>query len=259
MTLTAISPEQFTNKAFQRSTGYSFAIQTHILPVVVAELTHLVTAAMPLGFVQTGDTFQLVMITSLQPNTNLYVFSDGRWLGSYIPAILRGYPFRLAKLQDREDSVLCIEDDCGLVVQPGKGEPFFDDTGAPSQAVKEILDFWDHVERSRQVTQAAVEALQSARLIQPWPINLQKAGKAAVSVEGLFRIDEAALNELPDEDFLKLRQTSALPVAYAQLFSMNLDVLEKLKQIHLQLNAQAESQVVAPTELERASRWNYRL
>ena|GEM_PF-6732518 len=35
-------------------------------------------------------------------------------------------------------------------------------------------------------------------------------------MEGLYRVDEAALNALPDETLLTLRKTGALPLAYAQ-------------------------------------------
>ena len=43
-------------------------------------------------------------------------------------------------------------------------------------------------------------------------------GKAA-PVNGLFRIDEAALNALSDEAFLKLRHCGALTLAFAQMLS----------------------------------------
>lgn len=248
--LTAVSPGQFANKAWKRSTSLAFAAEFNMQPVVAAELVHLV-ATMPLGFAQTGKSFQLVAITSLQPNTNLYVASDdGRWLGSYVPALLRGYPFSLIKLQDREESILCIDEDSGLVVEAGQGEPFFDESGASSQPVKNVLEFLAQVERSRVVTQVAVDALQTAGLIQPWRINIQN-GEQAVAVEGVFCIDEAALNGLPDGDYIALRKTGALPVAYAQLLSMNqLSLLEYFDKLQAQLKAQAAAQIVSLTGLD---------
>jgi len=247
--LTAISPEQFADKAWKHSAGYSFAIRTNILPVVAAELTHLVPA-MPLGFVQNGDTFQMVAITSLQPNTNVYVPPDGRWLGSYIPSTLRSYPFCLVKLQDSEKSVLCIDEGSGLLVNAGQGAAFFDDFGAPTQAVRDVVEFLTHIERSRLLTQAAVDALHSAGLIQPWPINVQNGDQTVIG-EGLFHINEATLNALPVEGFLKLRHTGALSVAYAQLLSMNqLSILENLSRIQAQIKAQAVPQIKALTGLK---------
>ena len=170
MALTAVTREQFANKAWKRPAGYTSAAKSNILPVVVSELAKLVPT-IPLGFVKTEAVFQLVAITSLQPGANYFVAPDGRWLGEYVPATLRAYPFRLAKPQDREESVLCVDESSGLVVAAGQGEAFFDDAGAPSQVVKDILDLLSKFESSRVTTQAALDALQAAELIQPcsWP------------------------------------------------------------------------------------------
>ena len=66
-------------------------------------------------------------------------------------------------------------------------------------------------------------------------INL-KQGEKVVPVEGLFSVDEAALNKLDDEDFLALRKAGGLAIAYAQLFSMNqLAVLERLGELRGQI------------------------
>ena len=235
---TAVTIEQFGNKAWKRNTNYAFAAQANILPVVAIELTK-VASAMPLGFVQTENSFQLVVITSWQPGTNFFVSHNGFWIGEYLPAILCGYPFRLIKPQDREECILCIDEESGLVIEEGQGEPFYDSTGAPSQSVKDMLGFLAQVEQSRVATQAAVDALQEANLMQPWPISVQN-GDNAVTSEGLFRVDETALNALPDEVFLTLRNTGALTVAYAQLLSMNqLSVLRTINQKKTQLQTQS--------------------
>ncbi len=91
-----------------------------------------------------------------------------------------------------------------------------------------MVTFLSQVEASMLVTERAVNALADADLIAPWEINL-KQDEEVVPVKGLFRVDEAALNKLDDEDFLTLRKAGGLAVAYGQLFSMNqLAVLERL-------------------------------
>ena len=240
--LTAISAEKFSGKAWRRYTSYAFAAGETLIPLVVAELAQAVPA-MPLGFVQSGKGFQLVAVTALQQGGNLFVAPDGRWLGAYVPAALRGYPFRLVKPQDRADSILCIDEASGLVVEAGQGETFFDEDGQPSKALRDVFELLSQVERSRMVTQAAVGALAAASLVQPWPLNIQQ-GEQNVPVTGLYRIDEAALNALENEAFLTLRHSGALPVAYAQLLSMNqIAVLQQLSQIQAKLKAPAPSVV----------------
>jgi hypothetical protein len=217
---TAITPQQFANKAWQRYTGYAFAAKANAIPVVAAELANLVPA-LPLGFVQANDgSFQLVAITSLQPGTNLFVAPKGDWIGQYIPAVLRCYPFLLRKAPDKDESIFCIDENSGLAVEPGKGEAFFDEAGRPAQALNDMLAFVSQVETSRVVTQAAVDALQAADLIQNWPLQMQNGGRT-IAVEGLYRINEAMLNAVPSHVLLSLRAAGCLPLAYAQLLSMN--------------------------------------
>ena len=50
-------------------------------------------------------------------------------------------------------------------------------------------------------------------------------------IKGVFRIDEAKLNQLEDEQWLTLRRVGAMPLIYGQLLSMgNLRKLQKIMQ-----------------------------
>ena len=93
----------------------------------------------------------------------MLVAPDGRWLGGYIPASLRGYPFRLLPQQGTDQIVLCIDTDSGLVVDGNAaGEDFVGPDGNISPALKKVLDFLNQLERSRQATDVAVSALAEA-------------------------------------------------------------------------------------------------
>lgn len=237
-TFTAITPQQFAGKAWKRYSSYAFAVQFNVIPVVAAELANL-APALPLGFVQTGESFQLVAITSLLPGANLFVAPNGDWLGRYIPAALRGYPFGVVSAQDKDETSLCINESSGLVVEAGQGEAFYDEAGRPGQALKDMLDFISKLEANRVVTQAAVDALQAANLVQHWPLSVRN-GDRTVAVEGLYRIDETMLNTVSNDVFLSLRKTGSLPLAYAQLLSMNqLSMLEMAANAQSRLRANA--------------------
>ena len=241
--LTAINPERHAKKVWKHVTDYAFAAEQTVIPLVGAELS-MATLAMPTGFMKVDTGYQLVAITSLQPGTNLFVASDGKWLGGYIPANLRGYPFKLAQQEGAGEFILCINEASGLVVENTEdGNGFFDDQDQPTQGIMDILNFLTAIDASRTVTQGAVDALTDAGLITPWEINL-KQGEKVVPVEGLFRIDEAALNKLDDEDFLTLRKAGCLAIAYAQLFSMNqLAILQRLDQSHDEIDAKQAANV----------------
>ena len=135
----------------------------------------------------------------------------------------------MLKPDNAEKSILCIDEASGLVVESTEeGNDFFDDENQLVQGIKDMVNFLSQVEANLLVTERVVNALADADLIAPWEINL-KQGEEVVPVEGLFSVDEVALNKLDDEDFLTLRKAGGLALAYAQLLSMNqLAVLERL-------------------------------
>jgi hypothetical protein len=242
MKLAAITLERHGSLALKPlETYYSFAARDSLIPVVAAELSQLVPM-IPLAFLPSEQSYLLVAVASLHPGSNLYVApASGQWLGAYVPAALRAYPFRMVVPAEGEAPVLCIDEDSGLLAPKGQGMEFFDAAGKPTKSIQDIADFLAQIERNRRATQAAVDALSAAGVIQPWPLQTEKDGEP-VPVNGLFRIDESALNALDAETLKGLGEKGALAIAYAQLFSMNqLSVLQKLQPMREQLQAKAQA------------------
>lgn len=237
--LTVISRENHANKRWKRYTSYSFAATEAVAPLVAQELPRA-CLVLPIGFVQTQNGFQLVAVQGLAPGKNLFVAPDGRWIGPYVPAAYRGYPFVLANTEDGK-RVLCVREDSGLVSEvQGEGEPFFDEEGNPSKPVQDVLNFLDQVAGNAQVTARLCALLAEHNLIQPWNVQI-KTESGEQPVQGLFRVDEAALNTLSAEAFEALRQGGALPLVYCQLLSMqHLQVLGRLAGEHAAAQAMLE-------------------
>jgi len=174
-------------------------------------------------------------VLSLVPGRNIFVGSDGRWLGNYVPAWFRVYPFRFLPQKGGGEAVLSVDEGSRLVVDAdSSGETFFDADGKLSPALKPIVELLRQVQRSQQATDLAVSALAQAGVIKPWQIKI-KSEQGEQAVSGLDHVDEAALGALPDAAFLKLRAASALPIAYAQMLSEGqLSVLGQLARLHHQ-------------------------
>lgn len=230
MAIHPITLSQFAGKRFIRSKNYAFTSSDAVVALVAKEFPKA-ALSMPIGFVPVGDGFTPVAVLGLQPGKNLYVSLDGRWLGGYIPALFRGFPFLLADVEDGRQ-VLCINDAQGSVSDI-EGEIFFGSDGQPTQAIKDILDFLNQLSSNRLSTIKVVARMQKHHLIAPWPIKVQNAEHQEQTIEGLYRIDETALNNLTPEAFNEIRQCGALPLIYCQLLSMqHLPMLGKLAQAH---------------------------
>jgi len=229
-TLSPVSPEIHTNKYWQRYTSYAFAKADPIAPLVAEEIPRA-ALAMPMAFVRHQDRYILAGVLSPTPGENYFVDpNSGRWLGAYVPAHFRGYPFSLSRQEGQTKMILCVDESSGLISDT-TGEPFFDKNGALSKPVQDVLDFLTKIEKNRTATDLAVAALADAGLITPWQLKL-KLGGQEIEVPGLYRTDEAGLNQADDETFIKLRKTGSLPMAYAQLLSMaNIRFLHKLAEM----------------------------
>lgn len=239
-----LTKTKHTGKGWRKAESLAFTAEQSAVPVLLDELPHLIPT-LPLAFLQhaTDDgskRFELVALLSVTPKLNLFVAPNGRWLGGYIPADFRGYPFRLIPEQSSGKHVLCFDKDSGqLSEQPdADGEAFFDAEGNLSPSMQNVMSFLQQCEHSRQLTQNAVNSLTQHELIAPWSIKVNASGDDSNEVQGLFRIDEAALRNL-DGDVLKaLSDSNALSLAYAQLLSQHrLQGLSKLYDLHARAKA----------------------
>jgi hypothetical protein len=237
----AVSRERHANKKWLRYSNYAFAAGDVIAPIVGAELARA-ALAMPCAFLQQSGRYTLVAVLSLIAGRNMFVGPDARWLGPYVPAVFRLYPFRVLPTDKADAVVLCVDEESKLVVDGSStGEEFFDAQGNPAPVLKPAFEAGMAVERSRKATELAVDALAQAGVIRPWEIKV-KSIEGERPISGLHRVDEAALNALPGETFLNLRNASALPIAYTQMLSMTqLSMLEHLARVRTQAAAASTS------------------
>ncbi len=242
-----VSVSRHGSRRWLRYSSYAFTAGDAVCPLVAQELPRA-AMALPLAFVASGEEVVPVAVLGLQPGRNLFVAPDGRWLGGYVPAAYRGYPFALANTADGQQ-VLCIDEDSGLLVDR-EGEAFFAEDARPAAVLADVLNFLTQVATNRQATRHACTLLREHGVVQPWPVKLQTAeGEQAVA--GLLRIDEAALNALPAEAFVALRDAGALSLAFCQLLSMqHLAKLGPLAQAHERAAQAVAPQPAAELDLE---------
>ena len=215
---TVISKQQHAKARYQPRQAFTHAASQIITPVLLTELPRLVTQHI-LAFIPNEEHFQVIALLGVEQGCNLYVNHDGRWLGDYVPANVRGYPFTLAP-DNKGQRVLCIDAD-QLTDAPDAGQALFDEKGKPTEAISKMLDFLNQCDADRLRTQAAVDALQKTGVIQPWALEVSRGeGETPLKIKGLYRIDEKTLNTLEAATYAKL-QGAPMALAYAHLFSVH--------------------------------------
>jgi len=217
MKLVAVTPSEFKAMRWIAPKGYARAAGDAVAALVVQEVPSAVLA-MTVAFIQQQDEFILVAVQGLKPGQNLHIAADGRWTAGYIPAAYRSYPFAVANTEKGEQ-ILCVDQESNLLSKTD-GEPFYDSHGELSESVRKISDFLRQIVQNRIVTKHICSMLQRYHLIQPWQITIKQPDEDH-PVNGLFRIDEQLLRQLPAASLKELSDAGALSVAYLQLLSMN--------------------------------------
>jgi hypothetical protein len=139
--------------------------------------------------------------------------------------------------------ILCIASD--HLLQESSERVLFNEEGKIAPDVANFVEFLKQCEKDRLLTAHATRALVNADVIKPWSLSIKTSEDSdAVPVKGFYRVCEDSLATLSAELLAKLRDSGALKLAYAQLFSMaRLDQIMKRARYHASEQMQAVTRV----------------
>ncbi len=177
----------------------------------------------PIVFVREGHEGSIVpmAITGLSQGHNLFVDEDNGWReGVYIPAWCRRYPFITTEVR-LDDSgemarVICV-DDGGLCEYT---EPLFDRQGQPHEAWTRMEALINDFEMAVEQTRRLCDLLERHGLLEPFEAKVHPNDAEAMTLQGMLRVNEQYLNDLPArvlKDFMRRGELSRI---YAHLISL---------------------------------------
>lgn len=220
-TWTAISKNKHANCSWKPKINFEFARKIQITEVLVTELGALLPHFV-LGFIKNEEGYQLIALLGLGGANNLYVNLNHQWVGDKVPESIRRYPFQLMPSSDADEKIVCIANDHISADSEQGSFLLFDDSGELAAESAEMVNLLKQYDKDLKKTQLACNALADAEIMMSWPLKIERGeGMAPITFEGLYRIDETALNKLEEKTFSQLRDSLGLVIAYAQLFSIN--------------------------------------
>nr|WP_295714893.1 SapC family protein [uncultured Halomonas sp.] len=210
-----VSPKTCQGLSWFPPADVAFAAHQPLIPLHAGELANA-AATLPLAVVKEGSAWRMVGVCGLANDQNLFI-REGKWLGAYRPHWLSTWPLDIVEMGDK--GVVVFDRDSGLLGSgDDHGEAFFNAEGQPSGTLAGMLDSLKANFAKRRATHKALAALNTAGVLVPWPESIGQP--LGLSIEGLHMVDEKALANLPDDTFLSLRCTQALPIAYALNLSL---------------------------------------
>jgi len=230
--LVPISKDRHMGKRIRALGDCRFAAGTHIASLTAHEFARA-AGSTPIVFLEDRDNGRYLAVAMLgfEDGENLMVDSaSGQWEpGSYIPAIIRRYPFTLARSERENVFNILVDEDSGLLSDT-EGEPLFTDEGELAEPMQKVQRYLGELHQMNEFTVAFCRCLGEHGLFAPLQIRIPQ-GEGARDITGCLRIDEQKLNALPDEVFLELREKRYLAPIYAHMISLQgIERLIRLRQ-----------------------------
>ncbi len=214
-----INRERHAKLRIRDITSFGFASRFHITYVTLHEFARA-ASVYPLVFVEDKekDEFRPVALLGLDAGDNLFVGEDGKWEASYVPAIIRRYPFALASTNEDGRFTICIDEGSDLVSET-EGAALFDDQGEPTQVVENVKRYLGELQQMDTLTREFTRHLKAQNMLTPLNMRVRDDDKVK-NIAGCYVLNEERLNNLSNEAFAELRAKRYLPAIYAQLISL---------------------------------------
>ena len=214
-----VSAEQHRNWALKPSVDYSFTRQVNSVPTTAIEFPR---AALEYVLVFAGSDQHAMpaAILGIQDKQNIYIEKSGKWLGRYVPAFVRRYPFVFSST-DEKNFTLCIDGSFGGWSKDGKGQRLFDDKGERTEFLEKILKFLQQYQVEFQRTRAFCQKLKSLDLLEPVHAQFTTPDGQRRSLSGFMAVNRGKLKKLPADKLAELASTDELELIYLHLQSLN--------------------------------------
>ena len=215
-----VNKERHANKKVKPSSDFRFASDFHIAYVTTHEFARA-AAIYPVVFLEDkqNDSYRPVALLGLDAGENLFVDEQGQWSGSYIPAIIRRYPFALVKATDADQYIVCV-DEASALLNDSEGAALFDEAGQPTQVIENVKRYLGELQQMDQITSEFSSFLVQNNLLTPLNMRVNTANQVR-NITGCYVINEERLNNFSDAKFLEVRQKGYLPAMYSHLISLS--------------------------------------
>ncbi len=203
-------------------TDWSVAGQLNALFVAAAEFGD-VCREFPIVFVKAGkeadgtDAIAPIAVMGLAQNQNLYV-SGERWRAQYLPAILRLYPFCIARI-DEQRFAICV-DRAFAGVGEQAGQALFQDDGQASGLLTDVQKQLEVLETEIQRTRLVGRRLQELDVLRPMRFDTKMPDGRQHTVDGFLVVDDDKMSKLDDAVVGELHRNGMLGLVQLHWVSM---------------------------------------
>lgn len=230
--LEVLSRSRHSHLRLSAQRGFAYAASQWLVPLVHHEVP-MIAREIPVVF-SGGEGAMPMALLGAGPGSNLHVTDKGQWVGRYIPAHIRRYPFILGELPAAPQASQALA--AGGVEVKGvqhvvqfaadaphlaaaEGVQLVTEAGA-TPALQKIMDVLRVLQQDFGRTRAMVRQLDELSVLAVQRITVAPQKSAPVEIKGLRLVDAKAFAALGGAALKSLRDTGALALVHAHFLSL---------------------------------------
>ncbi len=211
-----LSRSKHATLRFHPVDGFSHARTLSFVPLTIDEIGEA-SKSLPVVFAP-GSKLRPIALLGVDGG-NAFVDAAGAWTrGVYIPALIRAYPFALARMA-KGDNIAVAIDRAAPQFGSDEGEPLFGPDGQPgnvlAQAQRYLIDF----HRAGERTDALCQMLKEVGLLVGADVRTPDA--KPIPLPAVAVVDRRKLGALADETLLAWSKNGLLAAVHAHLNSLS--------------------------------------
>ena len=157
-----------------------------------------------------------IAVFGLKAEQNLCIAGDA-WRVRYVPAMLRLYPFALARVAANE-MVVCFDET--WVGFGSQGQALFDGAGQPTEFTSNVQKQLENFEQEVERTRLAGAMLVEKDLLREMRFDATLPDGSKLVVDGFLTIDEQKLAALSDADIVLMQRNGLMGLIHAHQISL---------------------------------------
>lgn len=222
-----LSRERHANWFVDMAQGYGFTADTNSIYVAGTEFP-MTSREYPIVFaMDSNKNLVPVALLGLRQNQNLMIADDGSWLGSYVPAYIRRYPFILANADAQANSfAVCIDESYSGFNTAGEGDRLINDDGEHGEILANSVKFLEEFHKHSEVTTTFCQTIAEAGLVESMQANFSMKSGSSFSLAGLHCVPRNKIKALSAEQLKLFVDRDYLDLLYLHIYSLsNMDKL----------------------------------
>lgn len=201
-------------------TGFAFAASTIAIPLAIVEFPQTVLEyPIVFGIGEKGPGTPIALM-GVREKENLYIDENGKWLGNYVPAFVRRYPFVL-NIDPETSAPLVLIDEAFDGLSTTEGDRMFEEDGAETELTKSMLAFLGDFKMQGEMSNEFMTRLRKLDLLVPQSVAINRVEESPITLDGFHIVDEKRLAALDDATTLELVRSGDLARIHTHLLSLN--------------------------------------